>query len=377
MNKLFIDRVVRLVTLLVENNMKKPVTVSANESLLGVKSEDLPRLELKENGEVEIKKEVNENMQKLPSRDFVRYMIGVIRPGNISDTSTDPTFNKFSRILNMNSFEHQFGLVGIDKSMFDKTDNESVINKLKEVLGAKPEDELGFFAITIKPESFIFNQKCVDVISAYSEEVDMTVDISEYEDTCIHLREPFSGHSDKDEAEVILCMTEPQAVHLLNNITDFENIYEELSSDLIIYDKYFFPRKVIVAGSRLKVTPSSERYQFVKSLIYSTLDAEKLNPEKDFIISGTCEGVDLIGEAYAKERGIKVIRKPANWVKFGKAAGYKRNHEMGVISSEAFIFWDGVSKGSMNMAEIMMKLKKKYQVIDIDIKNTKKEDTYI
>lgn len=70
------------------------------------------------------------------------------------------------------------------------------------------------------------------------------------------------------------------------------------------------------------------------------------------IISGTANGADKLGERYARERGYKLTYFPANWDKYGKSAGYRRNVEMAQYADAAIIFWDGISAGSQHMIDI-------------------------
>lgn len=73
---------------------------------------------------------------------------------------------------------------------------------------------------------------------------------------------------------------------------------------------------------------------------------------KIIIISGNANGADKLGERYAKERGYELITKPADWDRFRKSAGYRRNAEMADIGNAAAIFWDGESKGSKHMIDL-------------------------
>jgi hypothetical protein len=70
------------------------------------------------------------------------------------------------------------------------------------------------------------------------------------------------------------------------------------------------------------------------------------------IISGAANGADNLAIRYARESGIKLIEKPANWNKYGKRAGYIRNREMADIATHLLAFWDGKSKGTANMISI-------------------------
>lgn len=75
-------------------------------------------------------------------------------------------------------------------------------------------------------------------------------------------------------------------------------------------------------------------------------------------VSGTARGADVLGEQFAHTYGYDVIRFPADWDKFGKSAGYKRNAEMAKFASEdgnkgiLIAFWDGKSKGTKHMIDL-------------------------
>lgn len=68
--------------------------------------------------------------------------------------------------------------------------------------------------------------------------------------------------------------------------------------------------KVIIAGSR-----TINDYKLVKNI----LNSSKLRFTE--VVSGHAQGVDLLGERWADERDIPVTEMPADWKKWGKAAG--------------------------------------------------------
>lgn len=71
------------------------------------------------------------------------------------------------------------------------------------------------------------------------------------------------------------------------------------------------------------------------------------------IVSGAhYKGADKLGEQYAKERGYKLTLFPANWNKYGKSAGPKRNLQMAEYADMLIAFWDGKSKGTGNMIDL-------------------------
>jgi hypothetical protein len=99
--------------------------------------------------------------------------------------------------------------------------------------------------------------------------------------------------------------------------------------------------KFIVAGSR-----TFTDYSKAKSILDLKID------KGDTIISGTARGADRLGERYAKENGIDLIKMPAKWQIYGKSAGYIRNTEMAKVGDVLITFWNGSSRGTMHMINI-------------------------
>lgn len=71
----------------------------------------------------------------------------------------------------------------------------------------------------------------------------------------------------------------------------------------------------------------------------------------DVIIEGGAKGVDRMAYYYAKDNGIPVKVFPADWNKYGRAAGPIRNEEMAKYGTHLLAFWDGKSRGTKNMIE--------------------------
>lgn len=81
------------------------------------------------------------------------------------------------------------------------------------------------------------------------------------------------------------------------------------------------------------------------------------------IVSGLANGPDKDGLEIAKEEGWPYKKLPAEWEKYGKAAGMIRNKQMGEYMDMAIVIWDGVSPGTSNMISVAHALNKPVLVI--------------
>ena len=95
------------------------------------------------------------------------------------------------------------------------------------------------------------------------------------------------------------------------------------------------------------------------ALLEKKLDAIISDLEDVEIVSGHARGADSLGERYAKEHGIPCKVMPAEWKKYGKAAGIIRNQQMIDYAKEEIpllvTFWDGKSHGTKHTIEKAMK----------------------
>lgn len=79
-------------------------------------------------------------------------------------------------------------------------------------------------------------------------------------------------------------------------------------------------------------------------------------PTDTVVIHGCASGADTIAGVCAESRELTVIKFPADWDKFGKSAGYKRNLQM-LREGEpnlviAFVNKDSESRGTKSMIDI-------------------------
>lgn len=84
-----------------------------------------------------------------------------------------------------------------------------------------------------------------------------------------------------------------------------------------------------------------------------------INKEHTLVfVSGGCRGADALGQMYANKHLYQLEVYPAEWKKYGRGAGPKRNQYMAELGDYFICFWDGVSKGTKNMIELAKVLNK-------------------
>ncbi len=85
--------------------------------------------------------------------------------------------------------------------------------------------------------------------------------------------------------------------------------------------------------------------------------------EIDQVVEGEASGTDTHSRWWAQERGIPVAAMPADWQRYGKSAGPRRNAAMGAVMDAAVIVWDGESRGAWDMVEVARRLRKPYELL--------------
>ena len=103
-----------------------------------------------------------------------------------------------------------------------------------------------------------------------------------------------------------------------------------------------FMVSVVIGGYR-----NFEKYEIFKSFVDSCL--AELDFKEMTILSGHCKGVDLMGERYAKEKDLALELYPAEWKKYGKAAGPIRNKQMVEKADIVIAFVCERAKGTKNL----------------------------
>ena len=107
----------------------------------------------------------------------------------------------------------------------------------------------------------------------------------------------------------------------------------------------------------IKITVGGCRDFNDSEYIFKCLDEyiKELCDEEIIIISGHCSGVDAIAEKYAEIKGFKTMIFPAEWDKYGRAAGPARNKKMVEASDIVIAFWDEKSKGTKSLINLAKK----------------------
>ena len=113
--------------------------------------------------------------------------------------------------------------------------------------------------------------------------------------------------------------------------------------------------KLIIAGSR-----TFTDYQ----LLCQTLAPERHHITE--VIHGGARGADQLGFRWAVRHHVRSRCFAADWERFGKAAGVRRNHQMAQAGDMLLAFWDGRSAGTRHMISCMEQLSKPVVVVRVD-----------
>jgi hypothetical protein len=114
--------------------------------------------------------------------------------------------------------------------------------------------------------------------------------------------------------------------------------------------------KVVICGSR-----DFEDYPVLRAFCDKIL-SNKAQTHKIVVVSGTAKGADTLGERYADEKGYACLRYPADWERFGRSAGMRRNERMLDESDGVIAFSKNGSRGTEHMITVTKAAGKKCAV---------------
>lgn len=115
-------------------------------------------------------------------------------------------------------------------------------------------------------------------------------------------------------------------------------------------------KRIVIGGYR-----NFDNYEIFKNFVDLCIgDKSEIT-----ILSGHCKGVDLMGERYAKEKGFALEIYPADWKKYGRAAGPIRNRQMVENADSVIAFVSETASGTKKLIENAKKLNKELFIKNI------------
>jgi hypothetical protein len=114
--------------------------------------------------------------------------------------------------------------------------------------------------------------------------------------------------------------------------------------------------KLIIAGSRAFNNPA-----------FIEISLKRLLPQVTEVVCGGARGADMLGAEWGRACSIPVKLFPADWERHGKSAGYLRNQQMAEYADALAAFWDGKSRGTKHMINLMLNLEKPTYVFRYDL----------
>ena len=115
--------------------------------------------------------------------------------------------------------------------------------------------------------------------------------------------------------------------------------------------------RLIVAGSR-----TFNNYELLRNEIVKNFPTQYEDGSLE-IVSGMARGADSQAVDFAFVHMLTLHEYPAEWDKYGKSAGYRRNEDMAKNADALIAFWDGVSKGTKHMIDLAHKYKLRVVVV--------------
>ncbi len=84
------------------------------------------------------------------------------------------------------------------------------------------------------------------------------------------------------------------------------------------------------------------------------------------IISGHCKGADMLGEKFAKQHSIQTFILKPDWKKFGKRAGFVRNHDIIAHATHVIAFPSINGSGTQHSITLAQQQNKDLHVVNFD-----------
>lgn len=85
------------------------------------------------------------------------------------------------------------------------------------------------------------------------------------------------------------------------------------------------------------------------------------------LVSGGAKGADQIAEAFADSHQLEKVILQADWKRFGRGAGHKRNITIVDTCDEVIAFWNGQSRGTKQAIDYAGTVGKPVTIIAFDL----------
>lgn len=116
--------------------------------------------------------------------------------------------------------------------------------------------------------------------------------------------------------------------------------------------------KLAIVGTH-QIDESEENYQRMRTIVIQNMRGDRVSE----IISGGAKGIDTMAERLAKEFKVPMKIFPAQWDKYGKAAGPIRNKDIIDSCDECIAFPDQASRGTINSIKLAARQEKVRRVV--------------
>lgn len=114
--------------------------------------------------------------------------------------------------------------------------------------------------------------------------------------------------------------------------------------------------KLAIVGSR-----NFHNYSIIEDFICAHYDLDEI----DTIISGGANGVDTLAEQFARNHHKQMEIFPAEWKKYGKSAGPRRNRLIVENADAVVAFPANDSRGTMHSISLAKQMCKRLEICDV------------
>ena len=115
--------------------------------------------------------------------------------------------------------------------------------------------------------------------------------------------------------------------------------------------------KLAVVGSR-----NFNNYKIMKDFIFSKFDLSEI----DTVVSGGARGADTLAEKFAHENNLLLIVKEAEWDKYGRSAGPRRNKLIVEEADVVVAFPTPSSRGTWNTVNLAKEAGKRVEILYVE-----------